>query len=75
MNTRKLSTEGEGPATPAEDVSSRPSKPRVDWADASVPVGNAPPLPRWPWFLSIGAWVAWLVFLLLMLFAGGEGLG
>lgn len=38
----------------------------VDWADPEVPVGNAPPLPRWPLVLSALGWIAWLVFLVLM---------
>ena len=62
------------------DTLERSKKPGVDWAarqadqqagsasftGPDVPVGNAPPLPRWPLVLSALAWIAWLVFLVLM---------
>jgi hypothetical protein len=38
----------------------------VDWADPTVPVGNAPPMPRWPLILAGLAWGLWIVFLVLM---------
>lgn len=44
-----------------------PKKPRVKWDDPSVPVGNAPPMARWPLVVSAIAWVAWIVFLIVML--------
>ena len=43
------------------------TKPRVNWDDPSVPVGNAPPMPRWPLVVSAIAWLAWVVFLIAML--------
>ena len=42
-------------------------KSRVNWDDPSVPVGNAPPMPRWPLVVSAIAWLAWVVFLIAML--------
>lgn len=42
-------------------------KPRIDWEDPSVPVGNAPPLPRWPLAIVGLAWLVWVVFLAVML--------
>ena len=46
--------------------SDEPKKPRIDWADPNVPVGNAPPLPRWLLPVSAIAWLAWVVFLVVM---------
>jgi hypothetical protein len=42
-------------------------KSRVNWDDPSVPVGNAPPMPRWPLVVTAIAWLAWVVFLIAML--------
>lgn len=42
-------------------------KSRVNWDDPSVPVGNSPPMPRWPLVVSTIAWLAWVVFLIVML--------
>jgi hypothetical protein len=38
----------------------------IDWSDPSVPVGNGPPMPRWPLVLGSIALLVWLVFLLVM---------
>ncbi|MGD2110871.1 MAG: hypothetical protein PVI86_15945 [Phycisphaerae bacterium] len=46
---------------------SEQDKPRIDWSDPNVPIGNAPRLPRWPLVLMVCVWVAWLGFLLTML--------
>lgn len=48
-------------------------KPRIDWTDPNVPIGNAPKYPKWPLVLSVGAWLAWIVFLLAMLLTGTGG--
>ena len=45
----------------------------VDWEDPSVPVGNAPRLPRWPLVLFAVAWVAWVGFLLVVALSDGSG--
>jgi len=43
-------------------------KPRFDWDDPNVPVGNAPPsFPRWPLVMAALVWVAWVVFLFVMM--------
>ncbi len=55
----------------SESSSEQPT-PRIDWADPNVPVGNAPPLPKWPLALSICAWLVWVVFLVAMLLADGQ---
>lgn len=39
------------------------------WDDPSVPVGNAPPMPRWPVFAWAVAWTLWIVFLVAMAWA------
>jgi hypothetical protein len=41
-------------------------KPRIDWQDPNVPIGNAPPLPRWPLVLSGLAWLLWIVLMLVL---------
>ena len=57
-NEGKIETESE---VPKEE-----KKPVVDWADPSIPVGDSPPLPKWPAVVLGVAWVGWLVFLALM---------
>jgi len=42
----------------------------VDWADPSVPVGDAPALPRWPLYVLSVAWVGWTVFLMVIAVTG-----
>ncbi len=34
------------------------------WDDPTVPVGDSPPLPRWPMYFWIGAWAVWIVVLI-----------
>jgi hypothetical protein len=57
--------------------SSSPEKKRgINWDDPSVPIGNAPPLPRWPLVLAAVAWFASVVFLFVMMLGrGGSGTG
>ncbi|MFH1110910.1 MAG: hypothetical protein V1790_17180 [Planctomycetota bacterium] len=50
-------------------------KSRVNWDDPTVPVGNAPPLPRWPVVVAGLAWLAWLVFLIALLVSRGGAAG
>lgn len=38
----------------------------VDWNDPSIPVGNAPPMARWPLALAGAAWLAGIAFLIAM---------
>ena len=47
--------------------SDQPRKPRVDWENANIAVGNSPPLPRWPLGLVTLGWLAWVVFLVVMM--------
>ena len=44
----------------------RATKRRIDWDDPEVPIGDAPSLPRWPLALTGLAWVAWVVFLIVV---------
>ncbi len=41
-------------------------KPRIDWEDPTIPIGNGPPLPRWPLAVSGIAWFLWIVLMLVM---------
>lgn len=41
-------------------------KRRIDWENPKVPVGNAPPLPRWPLYVSGLAWAGWVLFLFFL---------
>ncbi len=51
------------------DLGDEAKKPRIDWEDPNIPVGNAPPLPRWPLAVTGLAWLAWGVFLVVMMLA------
>jgi hypothetical protein len=59
------SAEGPDQSKDAEAIAKEPKK-GIDWADPSVPVGNAPKLPLWPLILLGAAWVIWIVFLCVM---------
>ena len=37
------------------------------WEDPSIPIGNAPPMPRWRVLVAGLAWLAWVGFLVVML--------
>lgn len=43
--------------------------PKIDWNDPSVPIGNAPPMSRWPIVAWALAFAGWVVFLAVMAFA------
>ncbi len=43
-----------------------PEKGLIDWEDPSVPIGNAPPLPRWPVAVSALVWAGWIALLVAM---------
>jgi hypothetical protein len=49
------------------------AKPRIDWADPNVPVGDAPPLAKWPLVLLSITWLAWIALLALMAVSHGAG--
>jgi hypothetical protein len=38
----------------------------ADWNDPNVPVGDAPPVPRWPLYVWVTLWLAWIAFLVAM---------
>lgn len=59
--TNETGAEGTGSAAVAEAQS-----PEDKWADPGIPIGNAPPLPRWPLVLATLAWLGWVVFLAVM---------
>ena len=50
-----------------KDAGSESQKPRIDWEDPAVPIGDAPPLPRWPLYLTGALWAGSIVFLFVML--------
>ena len=41
-------------------------KPLIDWTDPNVPMGNSPPLPRWPLMLQSALWLASIAFLAMI---------
>jgi len=49
---------------PEPNESAKP--PQIDWADPKTPVGDAPPLPRWPLIVAVAGWTAWIGFLAAM---------
>ena len=50
-----------------ESASGDRKKPGIDWNDPQVPIGNSPPLPRWPLAVAAFAWLAWVAFLIAMM--------
>lgn len=40
---------------------------RSIWQDPSIPLGDAPPLPRWPLGLFALAWIGWITFEIMLL--------
>ena len=60
------SSTGAATTEPQSDSTDEVKKPRIDWADPTIPVGNAPPLPRWPLGVAGLAWLGWVLFLLMM---------
>jgi len=71
--THNRSEESEGKSD-AGQSSSPEEKRGINWDDPSVPIGNAPPLPRWPLVVSAVAWFASVVFLVVMML-GRDGSG
>ena len=39
-----------------------PEKTGIDWEDKSIPIGNAPPMPKWPAAIAAVVWAGWVVF-------------
>ena len=57
----------ESPATDSVGASQEPAKkPRINWDDPDIPVGNAPSMHRWPLIASALVFAAWMVFLVAM---------
>ncbi len=54
---------------PTSDPTDEAAKPLTIWEDPSVPVGNGPPMAKWPVVGFAIAWGAWLVFLFVMMTA------
>ena len=50
----------------SKDAAEESTPKGIDWADPSVPVGNAPAMPRWPMVIAPMAWGGWLLFLAAM---------
>jgi hypothetical protein len=73
MTAPEGDTHGRPSTAGAESGSVEQKKPRVDWTDPRVPIGNAPPLPWWPLAVSGIAWLAWLGFLAAMMLSRGAG--
>lgn len=63
MNDEKENKPATSDKGPSEHEGDTPSI----WQDANVPVGNAPPLPRWPIGVFAIAWAGWVVFLVVLL--------
>ena len=51
------------------DTSDSSNRPRIDWSDPNVPVGDAPSVPRWPLVGAAVAWLSWVAFLITMVIA------
>ena len=67
MDKSKDHGETHGKSEDSDHTCTSAKRSGVDWADPSVPVGDAPPLPYWPLALAGIAWSSWGVFLVVML--------
>ena len=67
MKEQQHSSDSDSAGTSETTCPDEQSKPRIDWEDPTVPVGNAPRLPRWPLAVMGLAWLVWVVFLAVML--------
>lgn len=38
-----------------------------NWEDPAVPVGNSPPIPKWPLAVITAAWLVWVLVLFVMM--------
>ncbi len=56
----------EGAPAYADGSKKTSGKPRIDWEDPTVPIGDAPSIPRWPVVVNAIAWFAWIGFLVAM---------
>ena len=66
---QRVQPKGDGSVSDEKDSAS--AKGGIDWADPTVPVGNAPPMSPWKVVLFAIAWVGWLGFLGAMLLSAG----
>ena len=64
MNEKKVNHDA---AASEGDSGATSKKQAINWADPDIPVGDAPPLPRWPVAVFSAAWLGWIVFLMIML--------
>jgi hypothetical protein len=42
------------------------TKGKTKWSDPNVPVGNGPPMSRWPLAIFSIGWIGWVAFLIAM---------
>ena len=45
---------------------SKTKKEETKWSDPEVPVGNGPPMSRWPIAVFSIGWIGWVAFLFAM---------
>lgn len=45
----------------------------INWEDPNVPVGDAPPYPKWPLAFFGTLWMGWVVFLAYLFAQGRAG--
>ena len=67
VEDQQHSSNPDSPGTAETTSPDEQRKPRINWEDPNIPVGNAPPLPRWPLAAMGLAWLVWVVFLAVML--------
>lgn len=63
---------GEEKTAASEDAVNENEKPQTKWEDPGVPVGNAPPVSRGPLAFFAVAWVAFVIFLFVMMLSRYE---
>ena len=45
----------------------------ANWNDPAVPIGDAPPLPRWPVVAAGLVWLLWIGFLVVIMLSRTDG--
>ncbi len=73
MAQQRNDTIESGEKASSDGQSDAADKPRINWEDPTVPIGDSPPLARWPLAVSTLGWMAWVVFLATMLLTGSVG--
>lgn len=62
----------EKPQTVEQSEPAKEKKSWFNWEDPAVPMGDSPPIPKWPLALVTTAWIGWVIFLFIMMLDSGS---